>query len=60
MFSKQFMIELPEEVDEFDIYEALRNFGINYARVKPAVPYLCREQPEVELYRNAGHRCRDQ
>lgn len=35
MYSKVFVVELVEDTDEFDVYEALRDFGIQYARVRP-------------------------
>lgn len=35
MYSKVFVVELPQEVDEFDVYGALVDAGIKYARVRP-------------------------
>lgn len=53
MYSKKFFIELPYETDEFDVYHALRNAGLTYARVKPLHDYcedkLCPINPQPRM-----------
>lgn len=49
MHSKQFMVELPSETDEFDVYAALDVAGLKYARVKPVDRYVCGCRPDLEL-----------
>lgn len=41
MESRRFFIELPEHIDELEVYDALKCAGIQYARVKPADPEFC-------------------